>query len=306
VRDPRQALVSLVHHFDMYPDQIVKHRQKAAAGQTVSERAMNVVPFYANSIHWITGWLDLEGEIEILFSTFEDFVTDRTAFTEKYLDFYGANRAYFNWQNAFGTHVGVDEHFRSGRTDEWREVFSEQDAEYLSSLLSPRLKARFGWSDPGEPTKEDRRRLLAVAWPAPRDRFLAWLFEGDARADAAALDKVRRMRAAGDHNPPSELEEAAVRARLREVPDHGVLLTRLWQLVERRGETLPDGLAIHALRSRLAELSGPAEGSDPAQREAERAAIAKELAVQEAKEGPRAHARQAAAGSVEMPGVAAT
>jgi hypothetical protein len=291
VRDPRQALVSLVHHFDMYPDQIVKHRNDATDGQTVSERAMSCLPFYANSIHWITGWLELEGEIDILFSTFEDFVKDRTTFVENYLNFYGGDRTYFNWHDAFGEHKGVDDHFRSGRTAEWREIFSTNDSEYLSSLLSQRLKARFGWADPGDPSEGHRRHLLSVAWPSPRDRFLAWLYGGDERADAAGLDKVRRLRAAGDHNPPPELEEMAVRARLRELPDHGVLLMRLVQLIERGGKALPDGLAIHALRARLAELSEPAEGAAESL-EVERAAVAKELAVQEAKEGPRAHARQ--------------
>jgi hypothetical protein len=301
VRDPRQALVSLVHHFDMYPEQIVKHRDDADAGRSVSERAMSVLPFYANSIHWITNWLELEGEIDILFSTFEDFVTDRTAFVESYLKFYEGSRAYFSWQDAFGEHAGVDSHFRSGRTDEWREVFSEKDAEYLSSLLSQRLKGRFGWSDPGDPTQDDRRRLLSVAWPSPRDRFLVWLYDGDARTDAAGLDKVRRLRAAGDHNPSPELEEQAVRARLRELPDHGTLLMRLCQLIEFRGEILPDGLAIHALRSRLAELSEPVEGSDPNDLEVQRAAIRKELAVQEAKEGPRAYATQTEPAGVSVP-----
>lgn len=80
---------------------------------------------------------------------------------------------------------------------------------------------------------------------------------------------------------------------------------RLCQLVKRHGEGLPDGLAIHALRSRLAELSESADGNDPAAHETERAAIAKELAVQEANEDPRAHARQPVAEgaqrSVEMP-----
>jgi hypothetical protein len=250
-RDPRQALVSLVHHFEMYPEQIAKGREAATGDGSVSERAMALLPYYSNFVQWITGWLALEGDIDILFSTFEDFVADRTAFVETYLDFYRVNPTHFSWGHAFGEHVGVDHHFRSGKIDEWKEVFSEKEADYLSSLMPPRVKARFGWSDRGQPTREEHHRLLSVAWPSPRGRFMAWLYDGDVRADETGLDEVRRRRMTGDFDPPPELEEMAVRARLRDFPDHGVLLMRLCTMMEARGEVLPGGLAIHALRSRL-------------------------------------------------------
>ncbi len=292
VRDPRQALVSIVHHLDRYTDQMPGLRAQAALGQTVSERAQRAIASYEDSIRWISGWVELESEIDILFSTFEDFIADRAAFVERYLDFYGVHRAHFNWGNAFGEHKGVDNHFRSGRTDEWREVLEPAFAARISAMLPPQLIEKFGWFDPGDPRQLQRRRQQAVAWPSPRDRFLAWLYDGDAEADRAGWNEVLRLRQAGNTPPPPELEVKAVRARLRELPDHGVLLMRLCQLMEARGDLLPDGLAIHALRSRLAELSESVEGADRERVATQRAAMLKQLAVHEGKAGPKAHARQ--------------
>ena len=54
VRDPRQALVSIVHHFDKYPDQLVKYREQAKDAPTLSARAMSVLDLYSSSIEWIS------------------------------------------------------------------------------------------------------------------------------------------------------------------------------------------------------------------------------------------------------------
>jgi tetratricopeptide (TPR) repeat protein len=288
VRDPRQALVSLVHHFDRYPDQLVQYRSTTDGGHAVSQRAMNVLPLYAVSIDWIKGWLDLEPEIDVLFSTFEDFVKDRKAFVDRYLEFHGGDRAYFDWNDAFGEHTGIDDHFRSGRTDEWREVFSREDAEYLTSLLPLRIKERFGWSDPGDLPSRYRGSVAGSETMSPRDQFLVWLHDGDAQGDAAAVEAVQRLRAAGEPDTPPELEERAIRGILRDFPDRGVLLRRLWELIERRGGQVPAGLIMHALRSRLAELSGPnPEQIAPDIVERERAAIIQELTVREIAEAAR-------------------
>ncbi len=301
VRDPRQALVSIVHHLDRYPDQMPGTRRRVAQGRTVSERAQHAMKSYQDSIRWISGWADAEDEIEILFSTHEQFVQDRDAFIDRYLDFYGADRKYFSHKDAIGQHAGIDYHFRSGSTDEWQHVLEPAFADQISAMLPERLKAKFGWPD-------RRSHLVQVAWPSPRDRFMAWLYDGDDLADKVGLDQVRRLREAGDLSPPPELEEMAVRARLREVPDNGVLLMRLWGLMQLRDAAPPGGLPVHALRSRLTELSEATEGGDPATLATRRAAIEKELAVQEAKDGLQANTGQPSVGEaptkVDLPSVA--
>lgn len=147
VRDPRQALISLVYHASLYPEQLPEFTRRMGREPTITERARAALPEYYNAIEWISGWLDLAGDIEILFSTHEQFVADRAAFVERYLAFYGGDRAYFSLENALGQHAGTDYHFRSGRTDEWREVLEPEFAEWLSGALPGRLKVVFGWGD---------------------------------------------------------------------------------------------------------------------------------------------------------------
>lgn len=278
VRDPRQALVSLVHHFDKYPDQFVVHRERVKDAPNMSARAMAVLDLYSSSIGWIRGWLDLAHEIDILFSTFEDFVTDRAAFVEKYLEFYGVDRRFFGWEEAFGEHTGVDEHFRSGRTDEWREVFSPEEAEYLSSMMPLRAKERFEWWDPAERSVQHSGTLSR---PSLRDRLVAWLKEVSQPGDAAAREDVERRVAAagGPTSHPPGVEEAALRAGLRDYPDHTGMLMRMRRLIEERGGPLPDGLAAHALRSRLAELSRLPADDEVDSHARERAEIERELTI---------------------------
>lgn len=147
VRDPRQALVSMLHHFDMYPDQMAEDRSQAAAGHSMSEQARNVLRVYENAIGWISEWVDAEPEIEILFSTHEQFVTGRAHFIERYLEFYSADRQHFSYEDAVRQNEGTDYHFRSGRTDEWRQVLDPDLADQLSAMLPGELKSKFGWPD---------------------------------------------------------------------------------------------------------------------------------------------------------------
>jgi hypothetical protein len=146
VRDPRQALISLIHHFDAYPDQMRELRTRAA-GCTISDRAKNVLHAYRGSIQWISGWVDAAEHIDIMFSTYEQFVRDKDMLVEQYLEFYGGDRRQFSYERALEQCEGKDYHFRSGKTDEWREVLDPALADKLSALLPERIKDKFGWAD---------------------------------------------------------------------------------------------------------------------------------------------------------------
>lgn len=147
VRDPRQTLVSLVHHLDKYPQQLGRLREKATGGASVSEKAIRVMPFYNNAIRWIDGWVKLSKEIPVTFTTFEDMVADWESFVERYVDMYGGPREYFSMENAAPHRDGTDYHFREGRPDEWMEVFSQEERKLLSGMLPDQLKDRFNWPE---------------------------------------------------------------------------------------------------------------------------------------------------------------
>lgn len=147
VRDPRQTLVSMVHHLEKYPEQLVKMRGLAKDGDTVGKKAMLVIHYYENTIRWISRWVEMEKHIAVHFSTFESMVSNWDRFLDRYIDCYGGYSRFFSRQDAETRHESLDYHFRSGRADEWREVFSKQEADELSAMLPQHLKDRFDWPD---------------------------------------------------------------------------------------------------------------------------------------------------------------
>ena len=142
VRDPRQALVSFAHHVDRYSDQVPEWTERAG---TVSARASQMIAEYKQFIDWISGWVNLEKDISILFSTFEQYVANKEDFVERYLEFYNGDRKNFSYEDALGQHQGVDYHFRLGSTDEWRKVLNPALIKQISAMLPNRLKVKFSW-----------------------------------------------------------------------------------------------------------------------------------------------------------------
>jgi len=124
VRDPRQVLVSLVHHFEKYPEQLAVQREYSKEGNTIGAKAMLALPQYQSAIRWIERWINMEKHIAVHFSTFESMVSEWDRFVDRYINFYGGYSKYFSKKDAETRHDSLDYHFRSGRADEWREVFS--------------------------------------------------------------------------------------------------------------------------------------------------------------------------------------
>jgi hypothetical protein len=147
VRDPRQTVLSMVHHVTMYPDQLPWLSRNDFGNLAIADQLSELTEFFIGRVLWIQGWLDAESELDILFSTFEDFVSDRNAFTRRYLDYYGDHEQHFSWQNAIQAQHGRDQHFRSGRTDEWRGVFPRREAEFLTTCIPKAMRERFNWSE---------------------------------------------------------------------------------------------------------------------------------------------------------------
>ena len=146
VRDPRQSLLSMIHHVSRYPDQLVRLAREFGE-KSIAQQIDDLLAVYVSRVHWILGWIEAESEMNIMFSTFEEFVQDEERFIRRYLDFYGAPIEHFSYQNAVTRHEGTDYHFRSGEIAEWRDHFPSKQASYLSNWIPRELKERFGWSD---------------------------------------------------------------------------------------------------------------------------------------------------------------
>jgi hypothetical protein len=147
VRDPRQTMVSMFHHIPRYTSIMSNVDWSGTEVGTSEYRYSSLWEFFLFQLNWIEGWIRASERIDILFSTFEQFVTDRDEFIERYLDFYGADRRYFNREHALAQHAGTDYHFRKGATDEWKEALPKDMAERMSLLIPAHVKQRFGWVD---------------------------------------------------------------------------------------------------------------------------------------------------------------
>jgi hypothetical protein len=146
VRDPRQGILSGIHHIMRY-ESFLPLRQNGFAGRTMDEQLEDVMMLYMGRIAWLQGWLEAAREFDILFSTFEDFVKDRDAFVARYLDYYGAPVQYFRRDLALEMREDTEYHYRAGEIDEWKRVFSPARAQQLSALLPEPIKRRFNWPD---------------------------------------------------------------------------------------------------------------------------------------------------------------
>jgi len=146
VRDPRQGILSLIHHI-VQRNTYLHLRQNGFAERTIDEQLEDLLQVYLRRIAWLQGWLEAENELDILFSTFEDFVQSRDDFVARYLNYYGGPTEYFRSEAGLTMHQGTDYHFRAGEVDEWRRVFSPANVKRLSVLLPESLKQRFNWPD---------------------------------------------------------------------------------------------------------------------------------------------------------------
>src|SRR5262249_32051015 len=112
VRDPRQRLLSMIHHVERYSDAYLGLKQNAFADALIVEKIEGLMSFYLHSIWWLQGWVEAEESLEILFSTYEDFVRDRNAFVDRYIQFYGGPIQHFREDHALTLHEGTDYHYR--------------------------------------------------------------------------------------------------------------------------------------------------------------------------------------------------
>ncbi|MEG5188103.1 tetratricopeptide repeat protein, partial [Microcoleus sp. ARI1-A4] len=156
VRDPRQATISWVHHLIKTTREIKDVRSLLPAIPTAenyfSWSLTEQISWQIESgylpiaISFIEGWLNAEADPsfypEILFTKYEDLAAEPQAFFESILKFYKIEKFPFTFPEP--PQQGKL-HYRKGKADEWREVFTPEQAEKASSMIPQRLFDRFGW-----------------------------------------------------------------------------------------------------------------------------------------------------------------
>jgi hypothetical protein len=153
LRDPRQALLSMVHHvyerFDeirhviepVYPDSYLT--------MSFNERMDWMIGHYfPEMMNWIEGWVNVsdrnDPDFIVHLTTYEEMHDSESEYFRKILEFYGIDES----RLAAFPQIRKDgkTHFRCGKKDEWRDVFSRRNKEDVQQMIPGRLAERFGWT----------------------------------------------------------------------------------------------------------------------------------------------------------------
>jgi len=154
IRDPRSVVVSWVHHTDrLLPDSreaflgvLPMPPQNYLSLRFEEKLSWTIDHFLPVVVHWTRAWLDVidAGTDQILLTRYDDLRSDERGFVERILDFYAIPRGVYTPPSIDRT-VAVS-HFRTGRTDEWRDMLSAEQLRRANSGIGSDLLARFGWA----------------------------------------------------------------------------------------------------------------------------------------------------------------
>ena len=156
VRDVRQSMLSMIHYFNnlrktaphfIFNYSLPNNYFDFSLSQQTDWQIENW--YLQKAIKWIEEWLEAEEDPsfypKILFTRYEDLVTNPNRFFDDILDFYELDRSIFKMPEKplFKNQT----HYRKGSLEEWRDVFTPEQSQKASSLIPKRLLERFGWSE---------------------------------------------------------------------------------------------------------------------------------------------------------------
>jgi hypothetical protein len=154
VRDPRQVIVSWVHHMarisdvefiwslSTYDPPIPMEFRVWSFSKQLDWAIRNYMP---GQIRWLEDWriaLEQNRAIPILLTKFEDFAEDQQAFFAKISTFLGVSE--INLPATRQQSRAAVRNFRSGNTDEWRDVLTPKQICQINSRLAGVLRY-FDW-----------------------------------------------------------------------------------------------------------------------------------------------------------------
>jgi hypothetical protein len=150
VRDPRQWVVSYMHHLrhyrnDMLPPPVQAQFDSLSEAEQC-EFAISAALNGPYGIRWIQGWFAARKKIDIHWFTFERFRLHKEKYIEQLIGAYGGSPAAFDQVAALAQLPSTDYHFRSGQVDEWRTVLSAEQIRRINAAMPNEYWKFFGWS----------------------------------------------------------------------------------------------------------------------------------------------------------------
>lgn len=163
VRDPRQSMISGLHHYmkkleSMTTDGFV-YRAELPLGYvdwSFADRAEHYIETrLADQVRWIEGWTaaadksangGIDG-LDILLTEYTALRDDPDGLFAALIDFFRIPRDQVIWDRLEGAPQKGELHYRKGDVDEWRRVLTPDQARRASALIPSALKTRFGWPE---------------------------------------------------------------------------------------------------------------------------------------------------------------
>lgn len=153
VRDPRQATLSWTHHYARllkeHPNGVnyTMHQPPPDFLSRSFERQLDwhLDTHLPSVVEWLKGWVKYDSDpqgVRVLWTTFNELIRDEKGFFDRLLDFYGIPRQLFTFIPA---EKSIENNFRVGRADEWREVFTAEQQRAADAIIGTDLMERFGW-----------------------------------------------------------------------------------------------------------------------------------------------------------------
>jgi len=158
-RDPRQSIISWIHHLDILPkshtelnliDMDIPFSNPCDYYMSLSmQQKIDLMLYYylPIEINWISNWLriadDPESGFKIFLTNFIDMKEKPVAFFESILDFYNIPLSFWNPPDLKPVEGKL--HYRKGRTNEWQELFSPEQARIAKEMIPSELFQKFGW-----------------------------------------------------------------------------------------------------------------------------------------------------------------
>ena len=167
MRDPRQAMLSWIHHIIKLNKQGTITYDSCAQAFFEKRESWRVflsiqppVDFFSFSffdqvnwgireflpvvVRWIKDWIKQKEtnqfSLDIKFTRYEDFLTDNKVFIREILEFYNIKISDFDLDSE-----SERLHFRTGKANEWSQVLTEEQIVLANSTISEEVLSYFNW-----------------------------------------------------------------------------------------------------------------------------------------------------------------
>ncbi|MBF0266286.1 MAG: sulfotransferase domain-containing protein [Gammaproteobacteria bacterium] len=144
IRDPRQVILSMAHHFstEFYLTGAFPLLEAPAnfLELDLTEKLNFIIDRFASELNqWLLGWIELfenkQKNFQIMLTNHEILKNRPEYLFQEIMKFYGIEQIEFNYERP----VVGKAHYRKGTRNEWEKVFTEEQKQKVNSIFSDKI-----------------------------------------------------------------------------------------------------------------------------------------------------------------------